>query len=107
MLAVYGVDVLDPNVSLRRVHVLVSRLPAGSLPWADNAMAWSAEAHLLARLNDAIDLLTWVTARAAGSKASRPKPLRRPGAGKPPARPKLAWADLAGALTEAGAIDGR
>jgi hypothetical protein len=107
MLAVYGVDVLDPAVSLRRVHVLATRLPPGSLPAADHAGAWSTEAHLLARLNDAIDVLTWITLRVNGSKASKPKPMTRPGKARAAdRRPKLAWGDLASALGNAGATSG-
>ena len=79
MLAHYGVDVLDPSVSVRRVWVLLSRLPAGSWPDTTTAAHWSTEAHLLARLNDAVSDLTWITVMAnSKKKPMRPKPMERP-----------------------------
>jgi hypothetical protein len=105
MLSTFGVDVLDPGVSLRRVHVLVRRLPPGSLTAVESPAAWSTEAHLLARLNEATDLLTWVLLRVNGSKARKPKPLPRPGvaeARRPADAPKMQWGALAGALAGAG-----
>jgi len=72
----YGVDVLDPDVSLRRVHVLLQRLP----PHARRAgEQWSIESELLAGLIDHVAQLTWVTLRANGAKsAKRPQPVPRP-----------------------------
>jgi len=77
MLEVYGVDVLDPAVSTRRVAVLLERLP----PYARRpGEHWSTEAELLALLADQLAQLTWVTLRAAGAKgATRPRPIPRPG----------------------------
>jgi hypothetical protein len=77
MLEVYGVDVLDPAVSTRRVAVLLERLP----PYARRpGEQWSTEAELLAILADEVAQLTWVTLRAHGAKgAARPRPLPRPG----------------------------
>lgn len=81
MLSVFGVDVLDPAVSLRRVHTLINRLPPGSMPAADSPAAWSNEAQLLAYLCDRVSELTWVTLKAHGAKNARmPKPIPRPGA---------------------------
>jgi len=110
MMATYGVDVLDPAVSLRRIHVLASRLPAGSLTRLDSPAQWSTEAHLLARLGDAIELLTWVTVRAHGAKVARPKPMPRPGQGS--RRPgqastggrRIAWAQLGATLVKTGMV---
>ena len=80
MLEVYGVDVLDPAVSTRRVAVLLERLPPYARRFGEQ---WSTEAELLAVLADRIGELTWVTLRAAGAKnAARPRPLPRPG-GRP------------------------
>ena len=108
MLSTYGVDVLDPAVSLRRVHVLAQRCPPGSLTMVESPAAWSTEAHLLARLNDAVDVLTWITLRINGSKARKPKPLARPGVDtRVSAAPKLRWSDLASALSDAGVTNGR
>ena len=87
MLEVYGVDVLDPAVSTRRVAVLLERLPPYARRFGE---AWSTEAELLAVVSDQLAQLTWVTLRAAGAKnATRPRPLPRPG-GRParPPRPK-------------------
>jgi hypothetical protein len=75
MLAAYGVDVLDPGVSTRRVHVLLERLPPGVRRPGE---LWSTEAELLAALIDSVALLTWVTLRAHGAKVGRPRPLPRP-----------------------------
>ena len=76
MLAAYGVDVLDPGVTPRRLLVLAERLP----PWARTpGEQWSTEAELLALLVDHLANLTWITLRAAGSKnAPRPRPMPRP-----------------------------
>lgn len=75
-MATYGVDCLDPRVSLRRVHVLLDNLPPQARRPGEQ---WSTEAELLALLIDHVAQLTWVTMRAAGSKGtSRPQPIRRP-----------------------------
>ena len=94
MLAVYGVDVLDPSVTLRRIWVLGRRLPAGSWPEEHSPMSWSVEAHLLASVLDALAALTFITIKAAGGKPTkptafpRPKPKRTP----PPEAPRKTWA---------------
>ena len=75
MLAAFGVDVLDPAVSVRRVHVLLERLPPHARVQGEH---WSTEAELLGHLLDAVQDLTWVTARAYGSNAPRPQPVKRP-----------------------------
>jgi hypothetical protein len=75
MMAAYGINTRDPRVSLRRVWVLAQRLPpAFRLP----GEPWTEEAHLLALLVDHMAQLTYVTIKAAGGKATRPKPLPRP-----------------------------
>jgi hypothetical protein len=101
MLATYGIDTLDPAVSTRRVWVLLERLPPAARRPGEQ---WSTEAELLALLIDHVADLTWVTARAYGSKGSRPKPLPRPAARQdgPPQpdapRPTSSWADAIRAL---------
>jgi hypothetical protein len=76
MLAAYGVDVLDPSVSLRRISVLLDRLPPAA---RQSGEVWSLEAELLALVCDHLANLTYVTLRAAGAKnPPRPKPLPRP-----------------------------
>lgn len=88
MLAHYGVDVLDRRVSLRRIHVLLQRLPAGAWPDPDSPLSWSIESHLLAALVDSVGALIYVTLKAAGSKsAKQPRPVPRP---KVPPRPPVA-----------------
>ena len=69
----YGVDVLDPAVSTRRVWGALQHLPPGALRGGE---AWSTESELLAVLIDHVAALTWVTMRAHGAKsAKRPTPV--------------------------------
>jgi hypothetical protein len=103
----FGVDVLDPQVSTRRVSDLLRRLPPSALRGGE---LWSTEADLLAVLIDQVAILTWVTLRANGAKrAPKPRPLPRPGsrwAQQPPApaqdgagaRKAGTWAEAAQAL---------
>jgi hypothetical protein len=79
MLAAYGVDVLDPAVTARRIHVLAEHLPPSARGGGEQ---WGAEAHLLAALVDQVAMLTWVTVKANGGKAAKPKPVPRPRAGR-------------------------
>jgi hypothetical protein len=76
MLCAFGIDVLDPRVSLRRVWVLAQRLP----PWVRSmGEPWSAESDLLALVVDHLAQLAWITLRAAGAQAvTRPRPIPRP-----------------------------
>jgi hypothetical protein len=76
MLAAYGIDVLDPEVSTRRVHVLLERLPPAARRGGEH---WSTEAELLASLIDHVAQLTYVTLKAAGAKTvTKPTPVKRP-----------------------------
>jgi len=75
MLGAYGIDTLDPKVSMRRVFVLLERMPPAARRVGE---VWSDESELLALLIDHVAELTWVTARAAGSTQPRPHPLHRP-----------------------------
>lgn len=108
MLCAFGVDVLDPRVSLRRVWVLGNRLP----PWARaGGEDWSAETHLLALVADHLANLTYVSRAAAGDKTARtPKPLPRPArrADRAPAErsePQSAPRGWAAVASELAAID--
>lgn len=74
-MAAYGVDVLDRRVSPRRVQVLFDNLPPAYRRVGEE---WSTEAELLALLVDGVAELTYVTAKAAGGRAKRPKPIPRP-----------------------------
>lgn len=104
MLATYGVDPLDPSVSLRRIHVLLTRLPAGSVPAADTPAAWTIESHLLAGLIDSMNALIFVTLKAHGGRPTRPRPMPRPGARTQATGRQVAWGDLRAALTSTGAV---
>lgn len=85
-MATYGVDVLDPAVTPRRISVLLDRLP----PYARRpGQQWSTEAELLAVLIDHVANLTWITARAAGAKnVPRPRPIQRPRVAEPARNPR-------------------
>jgi hypothetical protein len=88
-MAAFGVDVLDPAVSTRRVAVLLERIPPAARRPGE---AWSVEAELLAVLVDQVASLTYVTLRAAGAKnVAKPRPIPRPSspaaARKGPQRP--------------------
>jgi hypothetical protein len=76
-MAGFGVDVLDPAVTPRRIAVLIDRVPPHARRGGE---WWSVEAELLALLVDHVANLTWITARAAGAKnVPRPRPMARPG----------------------------
>lgn len=102
MLAAYGIDILEPRVTLRRIWTLARRLPPGAWPDHRDPMHWTIEAHLLASVLDALAGLTYVTVKAAGGKPSRPKPWPRPKRRRElaPADGKRGgtWADVARAL---------
>jgi len=102
MLCAYGVDVLDPAVSLRRVWVLGNRLP----PWARaGGEEWSGEMHLLALIADHLANLTYITLQAYGAKGvTKPKAIPRPKEHRepeptptPPQQPR-GWAAVAGQI---------
>jgi hypothetical protein len=77
LLAAYGVDVLDPKVSLRRVHVLIENLPPYARRGGEH---WSVESDLLAGVIDYMAVLTYVMLKANGAKgAKKPQPIPRPG----------------------------
>lgn len=77
MFAAYGVDVLDPAVTLRRIWVLLQRLPPAARRGGEQ---WSAESELLALVADHLAHLTYVTLKANGAKNVRkPAPVPRPG----------------------------
>lgn len=98
ILAHYGVDPFDPAITPRRMWVLLTNLPPGSLA-GEHAGSWTIESYLLASVLDAINTLTWVqVAKSSKSKPKRPKPTPRPGQ---PVQQKrgMRLAELAGALT--------
>src|SRR6516225_6543121 len=84
MLAAFGVDVLDPAVTVRRVWSLATRLPPQARAGGEE---WSQESHLLALLCDHLAQLTYATLKIAGSTSvTEPRPIPRP-AHKPRAQP--------------------
>ena len=80
-LAVYGIDTLADGLSPRRTLALLRNLPSGSLEsWTDVDASWTVETHMLAEAIDAINWLTWMTARVNSKKEpKKPKPIPRPG----------------------------
>jgi len=92
-MAAFGVDVLDPAVTPRRIAVLAERVP----PWARPfGQPWSVEAELTALVVDHLAQLTYVTLRAAGAKsAQKPRPLPRPPRAQPRPAPAT-WGPGAG-----------
>lgn len=80
MMACYGVDVLAPGLSMRRLWVLLKRLPPYARIGADDTQRWSQESYLLAAVIDAVQNLTYVTTQVwSKSKVKPPKPIPRPG----------------------------
>jgi hypothetical protein len=103
MLQVYGVDVLDPRTSTRRVAVLLDRLPPEARRFGE---LWSTESELLAALVDHVAGLSWITMRAHGAKnVPKPRPIPRPGRAVPAATsaPRTAGERRAGTWAEAAA----
>lgn len=78
LLRVYG---LDPHsITLRRLQVLVRRLPLGDWKKDSGPASWSEEAYLLANVVDAVNQVAWITAQINSRKRiPPPKPLDRPG----------------------------
>ena len=101
----YGVDTLDPRVSTRRVHVLLSMLPPEARRGGQD---WSTEAVLLAGLIDQVAALTWVTLKCNGAKGGRkPSPVqvppeRRPFGGTPARRQRNVDGTGSGARPDGG-----
>jgi hypothetical protein len=88
-MAAYGVDVLDPAMTPRRVEVLLRRVPPAARSGGEQ---WSTEAELLALVVDHLAALTWVTIKAhskKGANVPKPRPIPRP-RGRGPAAPPRA-----------------
>ncbi|MFD9569735.1 hypothetical protein ACFWBI_07810 [Streptomyces sp. NPDC059982] len=90
LLEVFGIDLLDlwtGRLSLRRLHVLITSLlgrqGSGALVVAvDESAMWSHEAHILARISDALEAANWLFISANSSQDTRldpPEPMWRPG----------------------------
>ena len=96
LLRVYGID--PQKATLRRIWVLLERLPMGSWTKGHGPASWSNEAYLLAQTIDAINQMVWVTVAVNSKrKPKAPKPVYRPGQkGKDK---KMKWTDLGQALS--------
>lgn len=103
LLRVYGVD--PQEATLRRVWVLLTRLPLGAWQKEQGAASWTQESYLLASVIDAVNQLAWVTVAAnSKTKPKPPKPVPRPGQRKQgTGGTKVAWKDLHKTL---GMVDG-
>jgi len=101
----YGIDVLDPKVSTRRVHVLLERLPPAARRGGEH---WSVEAELLASLIDHVAQLTYVTLKAHGAKSPpKPTPVKRPPPrGQLPPEPSSRAGSWAEGITALAAMPG-
>lgn len=100
LLRVYGVD--PHGATLRRVGVLLRRLPPGTWQKDEGPASWSREAWMLADVVDALNQVAWLTvAINSKSKPDRPKPYPRPTDKKQEFK-KVSWAQMALALQESG-----
>ncbi|WP_190092298.1 hypothetical protein [Streptomyces melanogenes] len=108
LLEFFGIDLLDlwtGRLSLRRLHVLISSLllrqGTGALVAAVDASAiWSHEAHILARISDALEAANWLFISAnstSDNTLDAPEPMWRPGIApsEPPAPVTASGADVA------------
>ena len=88
---VYGVD--PRRTTLRRIWVLLQRIPLGEWHAGDGAASWTAESYLLAGVLDAVNQLSWITASVHSKrKPKRPDAVTRPGTRQK--KPKTKWTDL-------------
>lgn len=102
LLRVYGVD--SHRATLRRVGVLLRRLPPGTWQKDEGPGSWSREAWMLADVIDAMNTTAWLIA-AVNSKRQpeRPKPYPRPTDIKEQDKfTKVTWADMARMVAEGG-----
>ncbi|MFF4223189.1 hypothetical protein ACFYZH_10025 [Streptomyces abikoensis] len=102
LLEYFGIDLLDlwrGRLTLRRLHVLISSLlsrqGSGALAAAiDESAIWSHEAHILARVSDALEAANYlfISANTAGdTRLDPPEPMWRPGAAHiEPEKPRMA-----------------
>ncbi|MEF3112420.1 hypothetical protein [Streptomyces chrestomyceticus] len=92
LLEFFGIDLLDlwrGELSLRRLHVLISSLlsrqGSGALVRAvDESAMWSHESYLLARISDALEASNYLFIQANSTEedfgVDPPQPVWRPGA---------------------------
>lgn len=78
MQAAYGLDPAD--LTLRRLWVLLHRLPPGAWNVEDSPHSWSTETWMLANIVDALNQVAWIVlATNSKKRPKRPKPFPRPG----------------------------
>lgn len=92
---------LDPHsITLRRLWVIIQRLPLGSWKKDQGAASWDEGNYLLAQAVDAINQVAWTVAQVNSKKQiPQPKPIRRPGE----TEKRTSWANVA---SELEAIEG-
>jgi hypothetical protein len=95
LLRVYGVD--PHSITLRRLWVLMQRLPAGAWKKDAGPGSWTETDYLLANVIDAVNQVSWVVAQSNSKrKVPVPKPVERPGQ----RRKKDGWGEFASALAQ-------
>jgi hypothetical protein len=93
LLRVYGVD--SHKVTLRRLKVLLNRLPLGTWNKDQGPASWSQEAYLMASVIDAVNQVSWIVAQSnSRRRIPAPKPIERPGT----QTAKVSWSQLADGL---------
>ena len=103
LLRVYGID--PHRATLRRVAVLLRRLPPGTWQMGEGPAAWSREAWMLADVVDAVNATAWLIAAVnSKTKPERPKPYPRPTAVQEQEQKftKVTWAEMARIVAEGG-----
>lgn len=85
MFHLWGKDINDEDVTVRRLWNFFNRLPDHSETLADiagierEARNWSNELHMLANAVDALQAVDWhIVAAFSKNKPAPPKPLKRP-----------------------------
>lgn len=98
MFRLWGLDINDPRVTIRRLWNFFSRLPPDSETANDihevprEARAWNVNTWMLANIIDAVTHLDWVTIAANSKHAPRPpKPFYRPSTKKVIKSKKAMW----------------
>lgn len=89
---------LDPHsITLRRLWVLLQRLPLGVWKKDQGPASWSETDYLLAQVVDAVNQGTWVATQVASGKKKvpPPKPVQRPGGQR---EKKIKWSQVADAV---------
>lgn len=70
-----------PELTYRRLHLVIDHLPQTSALARAMGGGWTQAEHLLAGV---FDVLNWANYQRSGCKGSKPRPLERPGPKKKP-----------------------